>query len=667
MSFCAVTILACSVICGASNDLDVLQPKEGKCPPAKMMETYLNGLATAAFARRAAERETLATPEDVIAYQERMKRFMTDQLGGFPERTPLNARVVGKGARDGWRFEKLIYESRPGMFVTAVLFLPAGDPPYPAVLIPCGHSNNGKASELYQRACIELATNGIAALIYDPIDQGERYQLLDNAGKPRYGGTMGHTMTGVGCILLGTNTATYRIWDGMRGIDYLVSRSDIDSKRIGCAGNSGGGTLTSYLMALDERILCAAPSCYLTSLARLLDSDGPQDSEQDIFGQIANGLDHADYLMMRAPRPTLVCCATQDFFDIRGTWESFREAKRVYGKLDVPEQVDIVEAPEKHGYTTLLRHSMVRWMKRWMTGSGEVSFDKEPIVFSEAEIQCSPEGQVMRMDGARSVYDQNAEQEKVLAKVRKEVWRTTPKDSLRQKVREIAGVRPLDKIAQPGVEEVGVIDRNGCRIRKLVLRLEPGIDLPALHFTPTESHKDAYLYLNGKGKTADLAPVEALVRRGRTVLAVDLRGMGETQTLIDDKNWTERFGGGWKDFYRAYMLGKSYVGMRTEDVLACARFLADSASVQVHMIAVGEAVPPAQHAAALEPQLFASARFENGLTSWADLVRTPEAKNQLLSTVHGALRVYDLPDLRDLMDGVSIDIVRPLRPQKTAS
>jgi hypothetical protein len=132
--------------------------------------------------------------------------------------------VVGKGARDGWRFEKLIYESRPGMFVTAVLFLPAGDPPYPAVLIPCGHSNNGKASELYQRACIELATNGIAALIYDPIDQGERYQLLDNAGKPRYGGTMGHTMTGVGCILLGTNTATYRIWDGMRGIDYLVIR-----------------------------------------------------------------------------------------------------------------------------------------------------------------------------------------------------------------------------------------------------------------------------------------------------------------------------------------------------------------------------------------------------------------------------------------------------------
>jgi hypothetical protein len=107
-------------------------------------------------------------------------------------------------------------------------------------------------------------------------------------------------------------------------------------------------------------------------------------------------------------------------------------------------------------------------MKRWMTGSGEVSFDKEPIVFSEAEIQCSPEGQVMRMDGARSVYDQNAEQEKVLAKDAERGVANDTQGLIASEGPRNSRSSPLDKIAQPGVEEVGVIDRNVCRIRKLV-------------------------------------------------------------------------------------------------------------------------------------------------------------------------------------------------------
>ena len=202
------------------------------------------------------------------------------------------------------------------------------------MLVPCGHSDNGKAAETYQRMSILLAKNGMAALCYDPIGQGERVQLLDGAGKPAVkGSTTEHTLLGIGALLVGRSAAGYRVWDGIRSLDYLASRPEIDPKRLGCTGNSGGGTLTAYLMALDDRIVAAAPSCYITSLERLFATIGPQDAEQNITGQVAFGMEHADYVTMRAPRPTLLSVGTRDFFDIQGSWDTFREVKRIYCTL----------------------------------------------------------------------------------------------------------------------------------------------------------------------------------------------------------------------------------------------------------------------------------------------------------------------------------------------
>ena len=323
-------------VAASAEDLRVLPEKVDGIAPKAMMHEYLVGKAREALDRRQAEYEKIKTPEQVKAYQERLRQFFVAQLGGFPERTPLEPQVVGTVRRDGYRVEKIIFQSQPRHYVTAALYLPDAKPPYPGVLVPCGHSDNGKAMDSYQRVCILLAKNGMAALCYDPIDQGERFQLLDAAGKPLAGGTTGHSLVGVGSALLGRNAATFRVWDGMRAIDYLESRPEIDPKRIGCTGNSGGGTLTSYLMALDARIQVAAPSCYLTSLRRLVETIGPQDAEQNIHAQIAFGMDHADYVLMRAPRPTLMCVATRDYFDISGAWDSFRQAKRFYTRWDSP-------------------------------------------------------------------------------------------------------------------------------------------------------------------------------------------------------------------------------------------------------------------------------------------------------------------------------------------
>ena len=208
----------------------------------------------------------------------------------------------------------------------------------------------------------------MAALVFDPIDQGERGQYLGEGGWPKLSGTRGHSMVGVGCTLLGRNTARFEIWDAMRAIDYLQSRPEVDPQRIGCTGNSGGGTQTCYIMALDDRIKAAAPSCYLCGFPALLHTIGPQDAEQNMFGQLAFGLDHADYVMMRAPTPVLLCAATKDFFDIRGAWDMFRYAKRLYTRMGFAERVEILENDAGHNYNKTQREGVARWMARWLLG-----------------------------------------------------------------------------------------------------------------------------------------------------------------------------------------------------------------------------------------------------------------------------------------------------------
>jgi dienelactone hydrolase len=665
-TLCILGVLAMAIPCMAQ-DLDILPALEGAPPPGRMLTDYLLGKAGEAFQRRAEAYEAIKTPEDIAAYQKRMRDFFVQQLGGFPEPTPLNARVVEKLDRDAFRIEKLIYESRPDFFVTAALFLPVTEGPYPGVLVPCGHSANGKASEAYQRACMLLAQNGIAALIYDPIGQGERVQLLKDDGSPRHGSTFEHCLVGVGCTLLGTNTATYRVYDGMRGIDYLCSRPDIDPQRIGCTGNSGGGTLTSYIMALDERVVCAAPSCYLTSFACLFEEAGPQDAEQNIAGQIAYGMDHAEYVLMRAPKPTLMCCASGDFFDIRGSWDAFREAKRVYTRLGFPERVDLVEAPEKHGFSLLLRQGMARWMRRWLLHVDDAVVEQQDLpILTDEEMQCSPKGQVNLMDGARTAFDINCDLAGQLAEARKAFWAGAPRDEALQAVRDTARIRPLGDIPQPEVTPLDAIDRDGYRIKRLALKPEPGIVLPALLFVPAAPNGEACLYVHGDGKTAAAqpgGPIDERVRAGQLVLAPDLRGMGETISEWGARGWGDTLGLDWKEAVLATMLDKPYLAMRAEDIMVCARFLAGYGAPEptrpVHLVAVGASGPAAIHAAALQSDLFVSLRLERVLQSWDAVVRTPEAVRQLENTVHGALRRYDLTDLLASLPPDSVTVLDP--------
>ena len=605
--------------------------------------------AYAALDRRREVYEKLETPEQIAAYQQRLREFFVLQLGGFPERTPLNARTVGTIKADGYRIEKVIYDSQPQHRITANFYVPDGDGPFPGVLVSSGHSRTAKTADYNQRFGIMMAKTGMAALCFDPIGQGERSQILNSEGQNQLSGTTTeHFLVGVGSILVGRSTARYRVWDAMRSIDYLASRPEIDAQRIGMTGCSGGGTLTSFTMALDDRVKCAAPSCYLTTFRHLIETIGPQDAEQNVFGQIAFGMDHPDYVLMRAPRPTLISSTTGDYFSIEGAWDNYRQAKRVYTRLGLPERVDLVEAEGKHGVRPQALATIAHWMQRWLLDRDEPVTAEEPATRPPSELLCTESGQVLTLAGERSVFDLNAAHAADLAKQRKQLWDAESPAAMTARIRKLLGVRANDKLPAPKWEDKGRVPGEQYHIDKLVLRTDSGIPLPGLTFHPPSPDDDAYLYLHDDGKLGDSGPggrIEELVNDGYAVVSIDLRGQGETGSGKRDAVLSD-----WKTYYLGYLLGKSLMGKRVEDALAAGNFVAyyqkkKDDPRRVHLVGVGQAGIVALHAAALNPKLFASVTLRDTPRDWTSVVGQSIPAGQLDSTVHGALEVYDLPDL----------------------
>lgn len=640
----------------AADDLTVLKADGDNTPP-RMLRAYLLAEAQKAFDARRAAVAALKTPEDVQKRQKELRVKFIEALGGFPDKTPLNARVIGTTKRDGYRVERVVYESRPEHHVTANLYLPEGKGPFPAVLMPIGHSGGGKADSSTQRGAILLAQHGLAALAYDPIGQGERRQLLDDKGLPVVASiTSEHTMVGVGALLVGRSTASYRVWDGIRSLDYLASRPEIDAKRLGCTGCSGGGTLTAYLMALDDRIAAAAPSCYITSLERLFATIGPQDAEQNITGQVAFGMEHADYLTLRAPRPTLICAASRDFFDSQGTWTSFREAKRVYGLMGHAERVDLVESDSGHGFPKTQREAMLRWMRRWLLKVDDAPTEGEIAVVKESDLLCTRTGQVLEDFKGKSVFGLNAEREAELAKGRA---KARSRDELLKDVARRVGVRL--PVAAAKMTEVGEVKREGYRIRKLIFETEPGVQVPGLLFAGGRG--PLVIYADGAGKSGAAAPggpIEKLVKDGSRVLALDLRGMGETAPGQAPAGRPNYFG---VDYFEAFVslhLSRPLPGQRTTDLLAVVAKMTGE-SDDIRLIGVGAAGPAALHAAALEARI-KQLTLEGSLVSWSAVVRTPISHNQLTNVVPGALAAYDLPDLAAAVAPRPLTIRKPADP-----
>ena len=320
-SLLTVTLILFFVSAGAQaqSDYRVLPKDFNADKKQQMMRAYLRGYVHNALDQRLTELEAaLVSKKPFIAYQEKRRAALHRSLGEMPERSPLNARVTGVITENGFTIEKILFESQPGFHVTANLYRPGGAGPFPAILHPVGHSENGKSYDSYQRANRLLVQNGFVVLCFDPIGQGERKQLIDKAGKPFHRASHEHQELGVAPILLGRSLGSYMVWDGVRAIDYLCSRPDVDPKRIGYYGLSYGGYSAIHLAPLIDRLAVTICSGNFNDWRSKITSDKVNTSylrhpdEDMYFWNCLHRFTHPELIAMTAPRPFCIEFGTRD-------------------------------------------------------------------------------------------------------------------------------------------------------------------------------------------------------------------------------------------------------------------------------------------------------------------------------------------------------------------
>ena len=629
-----------------SDDLNFASGLEQFHNIRRMLPSYLNNIGFRMLGERKRRVEHLATIEDVNKRRSYVREQILKDLGGLPDRTPLNARVVGVLERPGYRIEKIIFESQPHFYVTANLYLPkTGQPPYPAILYPLGHERGGKTNATWQQMLGSLATKGFVALAWDPVGQGERVQIFDEDLRESKVGnsTTEHTVVGTQCMLVGDHLARYTIWDGIRALDYLLSRKEVDPARIGLTGNSGGGTHTAYIAALDDRIQVAAPSCYITSWHLMLDTIGPQDAEQTFPFWLQEGLDYPDYLYAFAPKPYILLSAIRDFFPIAGARETFAEAEKVYSAIGEREKVGMFEADDGHGYNQSRRLAAYDWFGRWLKGARDTDPEPQIEMAAPEELRCTATGQVSTSLGGESVFTLN---QKRLAQLK--ASRLTRPADLPGKVREAIHYEPPSGPLQ--VTTYGTITRPGYRIEKLIYESEPGIFIPSLLYVPDAgaSRKAAVLMVNGDGKAASASEAEQFAASGTVVLSIDMRGTGETRvdTDVNSREFDHYFGD-FNDTMTALLVGKTMAGMRALDISRGVDVLTSRKEVdpnQVYGYGKDEGALPLLYAAVLDGKI-RRVMLDSMLVSYESVVNSRVSRHILEGVAPGMLKHYDLQDL----------------------
>lgn len=364
---------------------------------------WMDKIAQKQLDQRDAKINAIHNANEARARQKQTREKILQLIGGLPDYAgPLKAQTHGAALDGGdYTIERVTFESLPDFLVTANLFLPKKAGKHPAILFPLGHWDQGKPAAQHMAA--NLASKGFVVLTYDPIGQGERQQAFDTRANRSLigGGTEQHFMAGANAILIGQSFARYRIWDAKRGIDYLTSRAEVDGERIGVTGCSGGGTVTTYISALDPRVKVSAPACYMNSF-RLVFSGPVGDSEQSPLDFISSGLDETDYVELFAPKPWLISNTELDFFTPAGAKIVYEEAKRWYNLFGAEDKIKWVVGPGGHGTPEKVREEIYGWMMKWLNVPGS-NKDVKLKLFPDHQLWVMPKGQVAGK--SREIYE----------------------------------------------------------------------------------------------------------------------------------------------------------------------------------------------------------------------------------------------------------------------
>jgi len=618
-------------------------------------------LAFQQLEQRQSEVAGLKTREEFLDRQSQVRLKLERLMGPLPAKTPLNARVTGVIKKDDYRVEKVLFESMPQYYVTAALFLPVPvKGKLPVVIYASGHSANGFRSEVYQHVIINLVKKGFAVLAFDPVGQGERWQYFNQDGSRQFrSSTIEHSYPGVQCYISGYSPTRYFVWDAIRSIDYLVSRKEIDPQRIGMTGRSGGGTQVAYAAAMDDRILAAAPECFITNMKYILKSIGPQDAEQNLYHQINEGLDHADLLEVRAPQPALMITTTRDFFSIQGARETFREVKQFYSALDAADQIGMVEDDAEHASTKKNREAMYAFFQESLQNPGTPE-DLEVEVLPEQELWVTETGNVAALNGA-TLHSLNRDFTRQLLD-----QRNTGEHAEQVKTAAIK----YSGFEYPSTFEAAVFsgrfNSDQYAVEKYLVKGSGEYHLPLALFRPPQNlSSEAVLLLDDQGMkhAAGSEIIPRLVGQGYSVVVADLPGIGSMgpgylkgDAYVENTSFNQWFAG--------ILTGKSIVAMRAEDIIRIVHFLKNEAGgvETVAAISAGALGSELLHAAVFEKSIEKAAVL-GSFVSFAELAMSPEYKPAFItSVVAGAIQSYDLPDLMASLIPRKLLVVNPVDP-----
>ncbi|MGJ5817283.1 alpha/beta hydrolase [Paludibaculum fermentans] len=611
---------------------------------SKELADYLTREAATHWTARHATIAGLRTAKDLERRQLEFRTWLTKAMGGFPAKTPLNAKITGGFTRDGYRVEHLIFESLPGFYVTANVYVPTNvKPPYPAVLGTAGHSVSGKAISTYQYAWIGLVKRGFLVLAFDPPGQGERSEYFDKTvGKSIVSiGTRQHDMAGTQCLLTGSTFALYEAWDGIRAFDYLLTRQDVDGQKIGVAGNSGGGTQSAYLSVVEPRLAASVISCYMTGWEQLWTTPGPQDAEQDFPGFLSSGYDFGDFMLAFAPKPVTMLTGIQDFFPIAGGRATFAETKKVFSLADAEVHAGYFEYDDPHGWSKPRREATYRWLTRWLQGRDDDGAEPEIKTEAEATLNTTATGQLATSLGGETVQSINMRRAEQQFATRSALRGSNPA-ALRATLTRVLNVPARG--GAPGVTEVSSSREGDVQVTKLLMEMQPGLHVPAVLVEPAGAGKrPAVILIDSRGKAASSAEIGQLAAKKTAVLAVDLSGWGESAPAVGASGYS----GDWQLAQRAMLIGRPLPGIQTLEVLRAYEWLRtrpgiDAANIGVMGVRDGGMI--AMYAAALEPRI-SSVTVREMMASFMTLARAKVHKDRISSVVPGVLSEFDLPDL----------------------
>ncbi len=639
--------------CQAQDELDVMPYWSHLNQGGDAFYQYFVDRAIGFLTERKQHLDNVHTSEQARQYQERIQEKLKKVIGPFPEKTPLNPKITGTIEKEDFIVEKLYYESRPNYYVTAALFIPrVRQDPAPAIVYCSGHSDLGFRSETYQHIILNYVAKGFIVLAFDPIGQGERLQYTNEDGSHPYRPTQEHSYPGTQSFMAGLSPANFLIWDGVRAIDYLESQPEVDSGRIGIAGRSGGGTQSAYIAAIDPRVKVAAPECYLTTFEMLLHSRGPQDAEQNMMHGIAEGLDHADYVIARAPRPTLMVTTTRDIFSIEGAREVYQEAKSIYAHFDASENLAKVEDDAGHASTLKNREASYAFFQKHLENPGS-SEDLKVELFEVEDLWVTEHGNVyqdlggMDMHGLVNDIIDNSEEVAI-----------SDAEVLRKKLIEKTGYSQGSD--EHGVWFSGRIQEEKYDIEKYLLQGAGDYFFPLLYLKPKEANGSRVLLLDddGKRKVYEKGQLVAdLVNDGYEVVMPDLSGFGEMGAGLDKGDAVIQ-GVTLNLWYAGILTAKSLSAVRMEELDRLVSFMGGGSFDYV----VGNGLLCSD----VLQYLSVSNKADNvilyePLISWKSMIE--ERSYDPSFAMHapaGAVRTFDLPDLLQFLPADKLVLVNPI-------